>query len=78
MAKKYEMHSFYCVQCGNKGIPISRVHNLREKMHLKELWCVHCKEIVNHAECRDDADVRRFKIRFKEGYYIGKEHKKEV
>ena len=43
---------FYCVKCGNKGIPIQRKPwKKREAGHLKKLYCLHCKEEVNHAEC---------------------------
>ena len=70
------VHDFYCVKCGNKGIPISRRANkFSSKMHLKELWCVHCKDTINHVECTSEEDVERFKRRFQEGYYIGKEKK---
>jgi hypothetical protein len=74
-----ESHNFYCCKCGAKGIPVVRKQNkLREKMHLKQLWCINCKEVVNHVECYDDKDVAKFLERFKNGYYIGKEYKEDV
>ena len=48
---------FYCVRCGRKGIPIARkVNKQREAEHLKKLYCIHCKEEVNHAEIRPFGD----------------------
>ena len=43
-------HEFYCVKCGNKGIPVFRTKN-KEIGHLKKLWCMQCKQETNHAEC---------------------------
>lgn len=44
---------FYCTKCGKKGIPIARrVGKQREAGHLKRLYCMYCKEDVNHAEIR--------------------------
>lgn len=44
---------FYCVKCGNKGIPIARkTCSQREPGHLKKLYCPYCKAEVNHVEIR--------------------------
>ena len=44
---------FYCVKCGEKGIPISRIRGKeREAGHLKKLYCLTCKTDTNHAECK--------------------------
>ena len=46
-------HDFYCCKCGNKGLPIIRQKKKqREAGHLKKLWCIKCKEEINHVECR--------------------------
>lgn len=43
---------FYCVKCGNKGVPIWRKKGQnREAGHLKKIYCIHCKEETNHCEC---------------------------
>lgn len=61
-------HEFYCVRCGNRGIPIARNEAAqREKGHLKKLYCIHCKEEVNHYECRNEQDVKKFKMKFERG-----------
>lgn len=47
----HEEKILYCTKCGNKGIPIRRLDNRnKEEGHLKKLWCIYCKEEVNHAE----------------------------
>lgn len=71
MAKgKVVEHSFYCIRCGNKGIPLQRkVGYQREKLHRKKLWCPTCNEEINHVECRNYLDVEEFKENFKNGVY---------
>ena len=64
-------HDFYCIKCGQRGLPIQRGRNIqREKFHRKKLYCFHCKEEVNHVECRNDVEVKKFLRDFKEGKYI--------
>jgi hypothetical protein len=44
---------FYCINCGNKGIPIARKRGAeREAGHLKKIYCIKCKESWNHVECK--------------------------
>lgn len=44
---------FYCVKCGKKGLPIWRKKGKeREAGHLKKLYCIYCKEEINHVECK--------------------------
>lgn len=64
-------HSFYCIQCGNKGIPILRKNSRKkEKFHRKKLYCMYCKTEVNHIECRNMEEVKIFKRKFKRGEYL--------
>ena len=70
MGNKTESHDFYCLLCGNKGIPIARKRSiLMESLHRKKLYCVNCKTEVNHIECRTDREVKEFKKNFAEGIY---------
>jgi hypothetical protein len=70
MGKMIE-HSFYCIQCGKKGIPIVRKEgHQRKSMHRKKLYCVFCKEEVNHVECRNFAEVEKFRENFEKGVYV--------
>lgn len=59
MAKNQEITTseFYCTKCGRRGIPIARrIGSQREAGHLKKLYCLNCKEEVNHAEVRPFGD----------------------
>ena len=67
---KYTEHSFYCMRCGQKGVPIARrdSHN-HSKHHRKKLWCPWCGMEVNHIECRTTQEVEEFKEKFNAGEY---------
>ena len=71
MAKNsYAEHSFYCINCGNKGIPLMRRQGFKHgKMHRKKLYCPFCKNEVNHVECKTFEEVEEFKINFANGVY---------
>ena len=64
-------HNFYCIKCGNRGIPLQRRKSLtKEKFHRKKLYCIYCKEEVNHAEVKNDYEVQEFKEAFINGYFL--------
>ena len=66
----YEEHSFFCLRCGNKGIPVQRKKGFQHAdNHRKKLYCIHCKEEVNHIECKTFEDVINFKENFQNGVY---------
>lgn len=66
----FEEHSFYCMKCGNKGIPIQRKSGFQHsKFHRKKLYCIYCQEEVNHVECKNEEDVEEFLENFKNGVY---------
>ena len=70
MGKNYQIHRFFCIKCGNEGIPIHRKHgHQHSRFHRKKLYCPHCKIEVNHIECKCDEDVYDFKLDFEEGVY---------
>lgn len=70
MGRAYDEHSFFCIKCGNKGIPLSRKQgHQHERFHKKKLWCVHCREEVNHIECKTFDEIETFKENFKKGVY---------
>ena len=63
-------HSFYCMKCGRQGIPLARKEGHQHKsFHRKKLYCVFCKEEVNHIECKNFAEVEEFKYNFENGVY---------
>ena len=66
----YQEHNFYCIRCGNKGIPLSRNRGHQHgRFHRKKLYCMTCKEEVNHIECKNLEDVEVFKDAFNAGYF---------
>ena len=66
----YEPHDFYCMNCGTKGISLFRPQSRkREQFHRKKLYCPHCKQTVNHIECKNSWEVEEFKINFTNGVY---------
>lgn len=68
--KTYAEHDFYCINCGQRGIPLSRPQGFKhEKMHRKKLYCIHCKCEVNHVECKTLDEVEKFHENFKNGVY---------
>lgn len=70
LIKKYENHSFYCLNCGKKGIPIWRDKgHLHSKNHRKVLYCPFCHETVNHMEITSLEDKEKFKEDFNKGLY---------
>ena len=63
--QRVELHDFYCLKCGNKGIGVFRnVGFQRERFHRKRLYCPFCKEEVNHIECKTYEEVQIFKDAF--------------
>ena len=70
MAKTVE-HSFYCIKCGRKGIPLARKEGHQHKsFHRKKLYCVFCTQEVNHIECKNFEEVEKFKEDFKNGVFV--------
>ena len=50
----YSISNFICQECGN-SFPLPRQNNRkRNKKHIKDLWCPHCKKVVKTIELRED------------------------
>lgn len=63
-------HRFFCMNCGQEGIQVWRKTSHKyQKHHRKKLYCYHCKQDVNHVECRNDEEVREFREAFANGEY---------
>ncbi len=63
---------FFCTKCGKEGICLARKKgSKREKGHLKRLYCIHCKEEINHAEVTEDGDytLQDFQREFEQGVF---------
>ena len=70
-SQKFDLHDFYCLNCGNKGIGIMRKFgHQREPFHRKKLYCIYCKEEVNHVECKTFEEIEIFKDNFEKGLYV--------
>ena len=70
MKLMYDNHTFYCINCGKKGIPIMRKQGHQHKsFHRKKLYCPFCKLEVNHVECKTYADEMEFKEQFEAGVF---------
>ena len=66
----YDTHKFYCLNCGEEGIPLPRKRGRqRERFHRKKMYCFHCHNTVNHIECKTSEEVEKFKEEFKQGVY---------
>ena len=67
---KYEMHDFYCINCGRKGLPCQRkMGRMHGGFHRKKLWCYTCKTEVNHVEVRNQEEKEIFMEAFNNGEY---------
>lgn len=76
--RTYETHDFYCINCGSKGIPLSRsLSRPKGKDHRKLMYCWKCKHTVNHIECLDAEEVEQFLADFNAGKYV-EEAKEEL
>ena len=64
---------FFCTKCGKEGMPIQRRKGAeREAGHLKKLYCIYCKEEVNHAEIREIGgyDINDFQQEYNLGRFV--------
>lgn len=67
---KTELHSFYCIHCGNKSMELPRPRSLRrERFHRKVLYCPKCHVDVNHIEVKDEDDRFDFLDLFERGVF---------
>lgn len=67
---KCDTHEFYCMKCGNRGIPLSRNRGHQHgRFHRKKIFCLYCQQEVNHIECKNPEDVKEFQENFEKGVY---------
>ena len=66
-----ETHRFFCINCGQEGIPLPRrMGCAREKFHRKRLYCPNCQTVINMVECRNYDEIVEFKEMFAAGSFI--------
>ena len=69
-SNNYVEHSFYCIRCGNKGIPLRRNSGHQHaQSHRKKLYCPWCRETYNCIECRNEIERQNFIADWKDGVY---------
>ena len=62
--------SLYCLNCGEKGLPIWRDRSkLHTNEHRKVMYCPRCRETVNHIELQTPEQVDRFRADLAAGKY---------
>ena len=67
---KMIINDFYCMNCGHKNMSLSRRNSHQHgRFHRKKMYCVFCKQEVNHIECKSYEDVLEFKENFENGVY---------
>ncbi len=54
-----------CSNCGNKMTISREVKSQREKYHIKDLYCIKCKEVTKHIEVRDLGLIKK-ELEYKE------------
>lgn len=63
---------FYCLNCGGETFLPRKLSKMREKWHLKSIYCFRCQEDYNHLEVREfdlDFDKERFLEDLAEGKF---------
>ena len=71
----------FCTKCGREGRPIPRkAGQQRSAGHLKDLYCPHCKMMVNHAEVRPFGSYTKedFELEFSLGRFMSDGTKEEI
>ena len=67
---KFELHDFYCLQCGSHLALPRKTGHQHSSFHRKKLYCYKCKEDCNHIEIKNFAELEEFKENFENGVYI--------
>ena len=55
---------FICSDCGNEFKIPRRSNNLRDKYHIKDLYCANCKKVTKHIEVKN-LDIIKKELEFK-------------
>lgn len=63
-------HSFFCINCGKKNLPIFRNKgHQHSKFHRKRMYCPYCKNDYNMVECKNYDEVNEFHDKFEKGEF---------
>lgn len=69
----FDISQFYCTKCANRIDLPRKTDKRRKKGHLKKVYCIKCKEEVNHYEVRNndlDFNLNEFKQQITEGDFL--------
>lgn len=73
MANNIYSSRFFCTKCGKETLPIARTASQsREPGHLKNLYCLHCRQEHNCVEIRPFGQrysYEDFRIEFENGNF---------
>ena len=64
--------AFYCLKCATKTALPRKMSRMREKGHFKKIYCITCKDEINHLEVREfdlDFNVENLKRDIGSGKY---------
>lgn len=50
--RNFTISEMYCKECNSIATVPRKKNKQREKGHVKDLWCIHCKAITKHTERR--------------------------
>jgi len=51
--RNYTISEVYCKECGSKTTVSRKKNRQREKGHIKDVWCIQCRDITKHIEKRE-------------------------
>lgn len=54
-----------CSECGNTFTIPRFTNNLREKYHIKDIYCINCRYVTKHIEVRN-LDIIKKELEFKD------------
>lgn len=63
---------FYCLKCATKTALPRKMSRMREKGHFKKIYCITCREEINHLEVREfdvDFSIEKLKKDIENGVY---------
>jgi len=67
---RYEIHSFFCPECGKKAMDLPRQKGHQHKdFHRKKLYCPWCHKTINCIEVKNLDQELEFKENFEKGVY---------
>jgi ribosomal protein L33 len=51
--RNFTISKFLCTQCNNETFLPRKASQQRERNHLKKIYCIKCRDEMNHVEKRE-------------------------